>query len=99
MDKTVYTALLLFFVLVAAPVPSSRAADATVQAQNAQTADKLKKEKPAAGKMQKAPAASSARQSPVKKQKNSLPFPPFGYFRQKTCKKSRKSRSRTQYTW
>ncbi|MGE4311884.1 hypothetical protein [Desulfovibrio sp.] len=72
MDKTVYTALLLFFVLVAAPVPSSRAADATVQAQNAQTADKLKKEKPAAGKMQKAPAASSARQLPVKKQKNSL---------------------------
>ena len=71
MDKTVYTVLLLFFVLVAAPVPSSRAADATVQAQNAQAADKLKKEKPAAGKMQKAPVASS-RQLPVKKQKNSL---------------------------
>ena len=71
MDKTVYTVLLLFFVLVAAPVPSSRAADATVQAQNAQAADKLKKEKPAAGKMQKAPVAS-ARQLPVKKQKNSL---------------------------
>ncbi len=71
MDKTVYTVLLLFFVLVAAPVPSSRAADATVQAQNTQAADKLKKEKPAAGKMQKAPVASS-RQLPVKKQKNSL---------------------------
>ena len=71
MDKTVYSVLLLFFVLVAAPVPSSRAADATVQAQNAQAADKLKKEKPAAGKMQKAPVASS-RQLPVKKQKNSL---------------------------
>ena len=71
MDKTVYTVLLLFFVLVAAPVPSSRAADATVQAQNAQAADKLKKEKPAAGKMQKAPLASS-RQLPMKKQKNSL---------------------------
>ena len=71
MDKTVYTVLLLFFVLVAAPVPSSRAADATVQAQNAQAADKLKKEKPASGKMQKAPVASS-RQLPVKKQKNSL---------------------------
>ena len=71
MDKTVYTVLLLFFVLVAAPVPSSRAADATVQAQNAQAADKLKKEKPAAGKMQKAPVASS-RQLSVKKQKNSL---------------------------
>ena len=72
MDKTVYTVLLLFFVLVAAPVPSSRAADATVQAQNAQAADKLKKEKPAAGKMQKAPVASSSRQLSVKKQKNSL---------------------------
>ena len=71
MDKTVYTVLLLVFVLAAAPVPSSRAADATVQAQNAQAADKLKKEKPAAGKMQKAPVASS-RQLPVKKQKNSL---------------------------
>lgn len=72
MDKTVYTVLLLFLVLVAAPVPSSRAADVTVQAQNAKAADKPKKETPAAGKIQKAPTAASARQLPVKKQKNSL---------------------------
>ena len=72
MDKTVYTVLLLFLVLVAAPVPSSRAADVTVQAQNAKAADKPKKETPAAGKIQKAPTGASARQSPVKKQKNSL---------------------------
>ena len=72
MDKTVYTVLLLFLVLVAAPVPSSRAADVTVQAQNGKAADKPKKETPAAGKIQKAPTAASARQLPVKKQKNSL---------------------------
>lgn len=72
MDKTVCTVLLLFFVLVAAPVPFSRAADAIVRGQNAQAADKVKKETPVVGKIQKAPAASSARQIPVKKQKNSL---------------------------
>lgn len=72
MDKTVYTVVLLFFVLVAAPVSSSRAADTLVQGQNAQAADKAKKETPVVGKIQKAPAASSVRQIPVKKQKNSL---------------------------
>ena len=72
MGKTVYIVVLLFLVLVAAPVPSSRAADAIVQGQNAQSADTVKKAAPAAGKTHKAPTASSARQTSVKKQKNGL---------------------------
>ncbi|OXS28382.1 MAG: hypothetical protein BCS36_09680 [Desulfovibrio sp. MES5] len=72
MDKTVYIVVLLFFVLVAAPVPSSRAADAIVQGQSAQAGDKVKKETPTAGKVQRASPASSAKQTSVKKQKNSL---------------------------
>ena len=72
MDKTVCIVLLLFFVLVAAPVPPTRAADAAVQGHNALAVDKPKRETTAAGKVQKAPTPASAKNVSAKKQKNSL---------------------------
>ncbi|MBB5144357.1 hypothetical protein [Desulfovibrio intestinalis] len=72
MDKSVYIVVFLLCALLAAPLPSSHAADAVVQGQKAQVADKAKKGTPTTDKNLKFKQASSAKTVSVKKQKNGL---------------------------
>ncbi len=72
MDKSVYIVVFLLSALLAAPLPSSHAADAVAQGQKTQVADKAKKGVTATDKKQKFNQASSAKTVSVKKQKNGL---------------------------